>query len=160
MDKKYYKIAIIFALVILVINFIYLGYNEKHCDYNELYVETNAFITNKQVEIQDIVEQIDINEFRDKKKFRIKINFSYNIDDNVYTGYCYNYGTGDEYMDSYKYQILTRKYDFAKVVRIFYEKNKPYNNCLFLETVRTKWINMYYMISFIIFMQIFVVVFY
>jgi hypothetical protein len=146
---QYYKLCIIFIILVIAVYFIYLGYNEKYADYNTIYSVTFGTIINKQIETKDIVEKDKKNAllFKHNKKFRLKITYTYKVDDKKYTGHFYNDGTTSQYLDPEQYILIGKTYDLIRRVQIFYHNNKPHNSCISLSYIKNRWEKLYYIIG-------------
>ena len=136
----------LFTIAFIASYFVYLGYNEKYNDHRESYNKTVATITDKSVESKDEIKNNGIL-FKHEKNFRIKITYTYEVKDHEYTGYCYNDGKTEDFLEPKKFIPIKRAFDHIDNIIIFYHKNRPHDSCVALSQIKNKRTNLYYIIA-------------
>jgi hypothetical protein len=135
----------LFVIAFIASYFIYLGYNEKYSDYHMSYNKTTAIITNKTIESNDEIVNSGIL-FKHKKNFRIKITYTYHVENKKYVGYCYNDGKNEEYLKPKKFIPIKKAFDHIDKIIIFYDKNRQHDSCVTFSQIKTRKTNLYYII--------------
>lgn len=143
---EHLRTVALFTIAFIASYFIYLGYNEKFSDYRVSYNKIKATITNKSVELNDEIKNTGIL-FRHEKNFRIKITYTYKIKNKEYTGYYYNDGKTEDFLEPKKFIPIKRAFDHINEIIIFYHKSRPHDNCVALSQIKNKRTNLYYIIA-------------
>lgn len=142
----YGKLAIIFIIVMMSVYFIYLGYNEKTTGYDNIYLKTVGTIVDKKIESIDVVEQKK-NIFKHKSHFRIKLMYSYKVNEKEYTGFYYNDAIDDNFLEPNKYIPIGNTYNYVKKITVFYHKDKPHDSCVSITQIQKRKAKLFYIIS-------------
>lgn len=116
----------IFLIMILCLILLYI-YNDNIININNISA-TYATITNINTEYINTLKSCDnmygkIQVYSNQLKYRVKINFKYNIDGNNYTGYVYV--PDSNYHDYYEIKKLGKKLRQYAYIIIFYNKQNP-----------------------------------
>ena len=156
---EHLRIVALFTIAFIASYFVYLGYNEKYNDHRESYNKTTATITNKSVESNDEIKNIGIL-FTHEKNFRIKITYTYKIKSHEYTGYFYNDGKTEDFLEPKKFIPIKRAFDRIDNIIIFYHKNRPHDSCVALSQIKNKRTNSYYTIATMLLFSLPVIYFY
>jgi hypothetical protein len=143
-----YKFFILCFIVFVALYFIILGYQENSTNYSQDYIRTVGKIINKKIESEDNIEKKkNTNQFRHTKKFRIKITYMYKVNDKEYTGYYYNDGKNEKFLKEEEYIPIGNTYNYVKYINIFYNKEKPHDNCIKLEEIQNRKKKTFYLLS-------------
>ncbi len=144
-----YKLVIIISIVFLIIYFLFLAYDEKEQNYNKDYIKTVAKIIDKKIESEDSIEKVkNTNQFKHKKKFRIKIKYIYNANNKEYIGQYYNDGNinNNKFLNEEEYIPIGNTYKYLKFINIYYNKEKPYDSCLKLDEIKNRKKKIFYIL--------------
>lgn len=148
------RIVIIIVLASLAFYLFYLGYSEKDTDYNNTYSRAVATITNKIVESADIIDKNDQLLHVHNKKFRIKIMYTYKVDDQTYNSYFYNDGKKDDVLDAEEYMQTAKVYDYIKRITVFYQNDNPRKSYVNLDKIRENKTKLYYFMGGVVILAI------
>jgi hypothetical protein len=144
-----YKFFVVFFIFFLAISFVIMGFNENSIDYNQYYIKTVGKIINKKIESEDNIEkEKNTNNFKHNKKFRIKITYSYEVNNKKYKGTYYNDGINTKFLEEEEYIPIGKTYNYVKFINVFYNKERPHDNCIKLEEIQNRKKKVYYLLSF------------
>jgi hypothetical protein len=142
-------------MVLLALYLIIRGYKNKSYDYNELYSKSQARIYDRVIESKDNVNnEYEKNVYVHKKKFRIKILYEYEVNNQLYTSYFYNDGKGDGYLDQNKFSNISKKYNNIKYITVYYKNDNHKKSCISFDAVSNFYVYAYYVFAIIIFIAI------
>lgn len=156
-----YRIILVIFIFFIAVYCIILGYQENTINYSQEYIRTVGKIIDKKIESEDNIEkEKNSNKFKHNKKFRIKITYSYNVNDKEYTGFFYNDGNNSKFLKEEEYIPIGKTYKYVKFVNIFYNKEKPNDNCIKLEEIKNRKKKVYYLLSVGLFFIINIIILY
>jgi len=139
------RLAIVACIVIIVIYFINLGYNEQYTAYDDTYAFIDATIVDRAIDEQDFVEQVG-DTLQHKKLYRMLLKYTYEIDDITYTGSFYNDGTTTAYIDHEQFSNIYNKTN-TTTIPILYTPNNPKLSFSSYNNIREKYKKRYYTIA-------------
>lgn len=154
-----YKLYIIIVIIIINIFFL-LQFIRKKTYLKKQYIPITANVIEKIIESDDCIEKKNVNNFKHIKKFRLKVSYIYYVDDISYSGYYYNDGLNENFLDDEEYILINKDYSTLKTVMIYYDKNNNKNSYVNYDKIIKEQIKIYYVICIICIFMIIMVIFY
>ena len=146
--NSYYVYILIHLLLIIVVLCIYFGNIEYISNYHNLCKPTigkiDKIILEEKRDIVPIKKTHGVTSYVDKFLFKLKMIYSYKINEKIHHGYFYNDGIDVNYEEYKKIKSYWDFYKLNKYIKIYYLESNSAISDINILNIQTKHINFYY----------------
>lgn len=158
------KQVVLWTLLILIIIFLYCGYDESSTNYDLKYGIIYGNVIDSDTEKINItssehVSGIDL--FISENLYRIKYKYKYVINNKVYHGHFYNDDVdNDDKLTLTKAKKLRKKFNKNYPLRIYFLKSDNSQSCISVDYAKDKNSKFYYGFAFVLFIIVLLILFF